>query len=106
MVLRKYASDPSIRAMMGTANDVRFTGKIVDKLDDGRTIVLQVEVPDNEGFVRGTVKLTAVRFAKVSVFDTITGKGELTRHYKNDKLVMSLTPHIFNVRNSRNRQVI
>jgi len=106
MKLRKYANDPNIRSMMGAATGVRFTGVIVDKLEDGKTVVMQVEMPDNEGYVRSQVKMIRPRFEKVSLFDTITGVGDLTRGYKKDKLVMSFVPSVFVIRNKNGRQVV
>jgi len=105
MVLRKYVSDPSIAAMLGSASGVRFTGKITEKLDDGKTVVVQIEMPDHAGSFRSTVKLIGARYKKVSVMDTITGVGDFTRHFEGNKVVMEFTPNFFAVRNASGRQV-
>jgi hypothetical protein len=92
--------------MMGSAKGVRFTGKIVQKLDDGSSVLIRVEMPDNDGFVSTIVHMIPSRFAKVQANDTITGSGNVTRSYdSDDEPVIKLAPSIFTVRNARGYQV-
>jgi hypothetical protein len=103
MKLRKYSSDPSIRQMMGAASDVRFTGSVVQKMNDGKTVVINVSLPDVDEPVKTTVTMIPRRFNKVSVSDVIAGTADIVRDGASGEF--SVAPSLFVVRDPRGRQI-
>lgn len=102
-MLRKYSDDPTISSTLGTTPGVRFNGKIVDKDEDTRVVVLQVQVPGVNEYIRAETKMTAKRFKSVHLFDSITGSGSVVRAFdaKRGREVVTVKPKIYVVRDER-----
>ena len=108
MALRKYRSDPVVPEVTTAPVSVRFLGHIVEKKDDNRTVVAQIEVPGVQGMMRTEISLLNAKFARVRLSDVVAGSATISKFYSENVngMVTSISPKNVVIRDAGGRQVV
>lgn len=107
MTLQKYRTDRAVPDVTPAPIPVRFVGHIVDKMDDKKTVIAQIEIPGMSGVQRAEIELLRVKYARVNENDVVAGTAYISKFYSDrvNSMVTSIETKNVVIRNASGMQV-